>query len=103
MTKQDFDKIVDQRLALIKTSLETKGKEYATDTDKLHNFRKAAEINDTSMERSLWGMVTKHLVSVMDMVFSDKIYSFKYINDKIGDMINYLILLEAVLKEEREE
>jgi hypothetical protein len=44
-------------------------------------------------------MATKHLVSVMDMVESGDEYDPEYIYEKIGDMINYLILLEGLLKD----
>ncbi|HSH25907.1 MAG TPA: hypothetical protein VLA13_10280 [Massilibacterium sp.] len=45
-------------------------------------------------------MATKHLVSVIDMVESNEVHDPEYIDEKIGDMINYLILLEGILKEQ---
>jgi len=45
-------------------------------------------------------MWTKHLVSVIDMIFDFPAEPEEsVINEKIGDSINYLILLEALLKE----
>ena len=45
-------------------------------------------------------MAQKHLVSVMDLVHGKLKSEPVMVDEKIGDMINYLILLEAVLKEE---
>jgi len=44
-------------------------------------------------------MMVKHLVSVFDLIEGRIPTSQEMIDEKIGDMINYLILLEAVLKE----
>ena len=60
-------------------------------------------------ERALIGMAVKHFVSIMDMVDevayarqslnTSNLPKDKYVEEKIGDMINYLILLEAMIKE----
>ena len=95
---QDFDIILQQRIDSIKSTLANKAKEYAI-SDRLYNFKRAAEILRTSPEKALCGMFIKHFVSVMDLI-EGSIPSTEYlINEKIGDAINYLILLEAILKE----
>jgi hypothetical protein len=103
MTEQQFDEIVDKRLAAIKQTLLIKGKEYRRDSDPLHNFRRGGEINKQSEEKILWGFATKHLVSIIDMIDDIEDYGIlpkeSTVNEKIGDMINYLILLEASFKE----
>ena len=56
-----------------------------------------------SREKALIGMLAKHLVSVLDMVDSfgkEDLPTTSFIDEKIGDSINYLILLEAMLKED---
>ena len=101
MNHKTFDKIVDRRLSLIKEVLSNKAKEYMQEDDRLYNFKRAGKINNVSPEKALWGMSTKHLVSVIDLVEGAdkiKIPSPDLIEEKIGDMINYLILLEAMLK-----
>ncbi|MCP4127754.1 MAG: hypothetical protein GY753_11905 [Gammaproteobacteria bacterium] len=84
----------------IKKVLGTKAGEYAHGGDRLHNFKVAAAVNDVPPEQALWGMATKHLVSVMDLVAGRLVARPEMVDEKIGDMINYLILLEAILKEE---
>lgn len=99
MTNEDFDKIVEERIEQIKTVLTAKAQEYATNDDRLHNFKVAARIDNTTPAKALWGMALKHLVSITDMIESDKKYPQKVVDEKCGDMINYLILLEALFIE----
>lgn len=101
MKSQDFDKIVEHRCQKIKSILASKAKEYATE-DRLHNFKRAAVFMNKTPATVCWGFAMKHFTSVADIV--DDVQSGKYIpmgllEEKIGDSINYLILLEAILKE----
>lgn len=99
MTRKEFyDKILIPRLDSIQLSLEIKANEYAQNNRAFHNFEKTASINGVRPEEALWGMASKHLVSIIDMVYSNKSFDDKYIDEKIGDMINYLILLEGMMK-----
>lgn len=99
MKRTEFNEIVETRILKIESMLEAKAGEYATDGTAFYNFERAAEINRKRPRQALWDMATKHLVSVMDMVESDNDYEPEYIDEKIGDMINYLILLEGLLKD----
>jgi len=78
-----------------------KAEEYATDGDRYHNFNVAGKILGATPERALIGMWMKHLVSVLDLVewidFRPEKLNEEIINEKIGDAINYLILLEGML------
>ena len=92
-----FDDFVDQQCDKIKSILKSKAGEYAKDSDRLHNFNMAANINNTSPEKALWGMAAKHLVSVIDLVNGDLERSRKNLDAKIVDMQNYLMLLHYML------
>ena len=98
MDSEQFNNIVDQRLSSIKAVLGSKAKEYASE-DRLYNFKRAAEIQRTTPKQALFGMFAKHLISVMDIVEGRLNPTVDMIDEKIGDSINYLILLEAILKE----
>lgn len=98
MTSEEFEKILNFRLNSIQNVLGSKAKEYAVG-DRLYNFKRAAEISRTSPAQALKGMFMKHLVSVLDLIEGNLPMSEYFINEKIGDAINYLILLEAILKE----
>lgn len=102
MTEKDFDKLVEKRLDSTKKVLIIKGKEYRRNNDPLHNFNVAARLGNTTREKALWGFALKHYVSFMDIlndVEKGEIPSEELVNEKIGDLINYLILCEASLKD----
>ena len=105
MNAMQFDKVVENRIALIQKILLAKRKEYAPESgDRLHNFNRASAMLSCSREKALIGMLSKHLVSILDIVDTidkEKTYpSIAIVEEKIGDAINYLILLEAMLKED---
>jgi hypothetical protein len=100
MDNEQFEKILENRLTLIRSILGSKAMEYAHG-DRLYNFKRAANICQTTPQQALIGMFMKHLVSVLDLVEGKLVATEHNVNEKIGDAINYLILLEAVLKEEK--
>lgn len=106
MNASDFDSVVKNRIALIEKILVAKRAEYAPDGgDRLHNFNRAASMLGCSRERALIGMWTKHIISILDIVDGlspASPISIPLVEEKIGDAINYLILLEAMLKERYE-
>jgi hypothetical protein len=101
MNHKAFQVVLDRRLKLISEVLGSKAKEYATE-DRLHNFRRAASLLGVSSFKALAGMWSKHIVSVLDMIdnLGTKDFSRSYVDEKIGDSINYLILLEAMIVEQ---
>ena len=112
-----FEKIFNRRVKLTRDVLASKNAEYASDSDKMHNFKRAGAMEQCSPEKALIGMWTKHIVSLLDIVdelekkcgtnpncfpsFYPDVYMDK-IDEKIGDAINYLILLEALIIERKE-
>ena len=101
MSPKDFNELVERRFKLAREVLTTKGIEYSTAGDKLHNFKRAAAMDGETPEEALWGMLKKHLVSVMDAI--EKIDRFgvtqAWIDEKLGDCQNYFILLEGLMTE----
>ena len=98
MDSEQFEKILSARLEAMRSTLESKAKEYAIG-DRLANFKRAAEISRTTPQKALAGMLMKHLVSVLDLIEGSLAPTEYMVNEKIGDAINYLVLLEAILKE----
>lgn len=103
MDNNEFNKVVENRIESIRLVLGEKTAEYATEGDRFHNFRVAARLENTTPMKALLGMRVKHEVSVRDLVYGDTVLSKKIIEEKIGDNINYLILLEGLLKEKLHE
>ena len=97
-----FNTVCNRRLSKIKSVLLAKGKEYAKEGDRYHNFNVAARVLGSSREKALLGMMMKHYVSILDIIEKPCSFSDEMIDEKIGDMINYLILLEGMLLEQKE-
>lgn len=77
MTTEKFEEIFNSRIEKIKHLLIVKAKEYATNGDRLHNFRKAANRLGTSMEAICWQhFCEKHLVSLDDIIEDTKLGKF---------------------------
>ena len=101
MEQATFDKVVAVRIAEIKKLMAAKGQEYARG-DRLSNFKYAAQIERTTPETSLLGKMTKHWVSIVDMIKdldSDTHNLYTRWDEKINDSIIYLILLDALIIE----
>ena len=103
MNTPEFEKIVQERTEKITDVFVKKAKEYAQAGDRLHHFKVAARMKGESEAKALWGMAVKHLVNVEDLVEGRLEPTPHYIDEKIGDMINYLILLEALLLEKEQK
>ena len=102
MTQAAFNQIVEDCLDQIRGVLIQKSAEYARGGDRLHNFRRASGMLGISKERALLGFMTKHTVSVLDIVDdldTGKLPTQELLDEKIGDSLNYLILLKACIQE----
>jgi hypothetical protein len=89
MDSKKFDEILNRRIDLTKLILSAKRKEYAGDElklgyDRLHNFNRASSMLGCSREKALVGMLSKHLVSILDIVdnFENNSPSLEMIEEK---------------------
>ena len=101
MTTEKFNEIIHEQISRCEATLCKKADEYATE-DRLHNFKQAAALQKCKPETALAGMMCKHTVSVYDMlkgVEEGKHYPVELWDEKIGDSINYLLLLAAMIRE----
>lgn len=100
MNKNTFERVVEDTLDMCKAVLTRKSGEYSSSEDKLHNFDKAKDLmRCKTKEFALLGMLNKHLVSVIDIIERfekiGELPTSNMIDEKIGDSINYFILLKA--------
>ena len=101
MTGEAFESLLNRRIDAIRRTLGYKAREYGTEDERLHNFIEAAKFMRNHPATSCLHNMTKHLVSIVDMVRQAEKGnppSWAMMDEKIGDAINYLILLEAILK-----
>lgn len=102
MTDQEFNDLLETRFEKTRTVLKKKATEYARG-DRLSNFKQAAGAMKCTPAQACIGMMMKHIVSIIDMVNTENVCGPQFPNsvwdEKIGDAINYLILLEGLVKE----
>lgn len=104
MTLDEFDAVVERRLGLTRDTLVIKGREYVRGDDRLSNFKLESQYNRLPVVVNVLSKLSKHLVSVADMCHDEvtgTVYTKAMWDEKIGDCVNYLVLLEAVLEEGR--
>ena len=102
MKMNEFSTLVARIQAKTKETLLSKNKEYADGEDVFHNFDVASDylkhIDVSSPAGAAMAFATKHLVSIVDIVNTPAKFTQDQIDEKIGDMINYLILIRGMLK-----
>lgn len=128
MRSEFFEKVVQDQLERSWNLLIKKGQEYTpgalrssqtgfeaagqanispyddeVETDRLAHFKKAAAMMNTTPRAALLGMLSKHLISVSDMCMDKAPHDVAIWDEKITDSINYLLLLRALVEEERYE
>ena len=104
MRTEKFNAIIKERIERCIILLECKADEYATN-DRLHNFKIAGQLQDCTPVKALAGMMCKHTVSIYDLIneFEKGIdITLEMWDEKIGDNINYLLLLTALIAEYKE-
>lgn len=105
MNDGEFLTMVDIRLEQTHDLLLRKITEYRRD-GLFSNFNKVAEIIGKTKETALVGMWMKHIVSIIDIVGDiekGKDFALWQFVEKEMDSINYLLLLEAMLVERKEQ
>lgn len=105
MKTERFENILSERLKKCIDTLSVKANEYATE-DRLHNFKVAAQLQNCTPITALAGMMAKHTVSVYDLAERQEnglVVTKEMWDEKIGDHINYLLLLDALITEKFDE
>ena len=96
MNREEFNISVNNTLKRCENTLIKKNKEYAPNDDPLNNFKEGAEMSGLSMEKVLFMYCLKHLVSLRDIVFEKVGSDTEMLREKTGDIINYMVLLNAI-------
>jgi len=102
LTSEQFTSIFKETVEKSWETLGSKAAEYAEEDDRLHNFKRAADLQGCTPIGALAGMMVKHTVSVYDLVRRHEEGAripAELWDEKIIDSINYLILLRAAVRE----
>lgn len=99
MTSEQFELELESAFNRAKRTLIAKAKHYASDTDRLANFKAAGGAQSINPLQALVGMMSKHYVSVCDMSKDPLKYNISLWNEKLGDLRNYVLLAEALIRD----
>lgn len=104
MKHEEFEKLCKRRYDQSYKVLVEKGKEYATSEDAMESFKSQAELSMHKTPMGIgWELMVKHLYSVRRIIAEHeanlKLPSQEMLDEKFGDAINYLILIEALFSE----
>ncbi len=85
-------------------TIEGKNGSYNPDEDKLSSFKMVANLMGVTPVEAAFSLMSKHVVSVWQ-IFKDSsiIFDKEFCDEKIRDHICYLLLLQALLSDTREE
>lgn len=103
MNNAEFKDVVNHQMETCYSMLDVKNEEYTMDSDRLKYFKRAGILNYSTPKAALFGMLAKHLLSLADMCTSENTYHIERWSEKITDSINYLLLLRALVEEEKNE
>lgn len=100
MLNEEFMVEVDKSFARSKALLIKKGAEYATASgNRLEQFYRAGAAQGITPAQALVGMAMKHVTSIADMAKNPEKYNLRKWNEKVTDLRNYTILLDALLRD----
>lgn len=104
MNQERFDLVLEGRISQMRSMLATKSEEYAKGNDRLKNFKDAAALLGETPEQALMGFVAKHIIALKDFVNDPKMQNipYSYWSEKIGDIINYMVLLDSLIQERQD-
>lgn len=103
MTSTEFAEIVKQSITRTIKTMDKKRSEYSNEQDVFANFNKSAHYLGTDNVGAAWCFMVKHLTSLQDICLARGDHSPELIREKLGDIHNYLWLIEAMLEEKQNE
>ena len=106
MDSETFFAIIANRLEACQATMAVKSDEYTTTKDRLHNFKTVGRARGIDPVEALDGMMMKHVASMWDLMDKmaenpDFVPELGVVSEKLGDVINYVLLFEALIEERR--
>ena len=103
MTRDIFNKLIDELDASSKNVLKNKNALYGKKDDPLHNFKAGASIANCTPAQCCWGYLTKHLVALRDKVEYSDWSDRDDLLEKCQDSINYIYFIWLLANEAYED
>lgn len=102
MTNKDFYQLMDDTFSKAKQIAESKGKDYTLESkDALANFKEGGKALEINPKVVAWVFMNKHYQAITNYVKTNGQSESEPIEERIKDMINYLILLLGLIHEDK--
>lgn len=103
MRQEEFNVVVEETIESIRKLLQVKGGEYAGSDDRLANFKRGQLRTGAHPMQVLWIYLSKHIDSVetfiKDTASGTTRERSEPIDGRLDDIINYCLLMKALVKE----
>lgn len=103
MKAEQFGKLIEELDGNSLKTLLNKNDKYASDGDRLHNFRSGADIAGGTPAQACWGYLAKHLTALRDMVEKNDFSDREDFLEKCQDSINYIRFLWCIGNDQNEK
>ena len=103
MDNKEFLAEFERQIEKCKKTLFSKSAQYGRNGNRLHNFFRASSMLGQRPITALRGMLAKHIIALNDIVDdieAGKPVKQEYIDEVLGDNINYLFLAAAIFAKE---
>jgi hypothetical protein len=107
MKAEIFEKIWLDQVQTEKSMLLERAEAYATNGDRLGNFKEGGQLNDCHPLRYGFTLVSKHIIALRDLVKKIESgngnaddYELAKFTEYVTDIRNYAVLLKAIYMEE---
>jgi hypothetical protein len=103
MTNSDFYKLMSNTFESAMEIAKAKGADYTKGSeDALANFKEGGKAIGVSSQDVCWIFMNKHYQAITNYIKTSGKSESEPISERIKDMINYLVLLQAIIKEDTE-
>lgn len=99
MKQEEFNLVVEETVNSLKELLRVKGGEYAGSEDRLANFKRGAALTGVTPLQVAFIYASKHYDGIASYVKDPTRESSEPIEGRFDDLINYCILMKAVVRE----
>jgi hypothetical protein len=102
MTNKEFYDLMENTFNSAKLIAKAKGEDYTKGSaDALFNFKEAGKAIDLDPKKALYIFMNKHYNAIVNYIKTNGQSESEPIDERIKDMINYLVLLRGLIIEER--
>lgn len=103
MNSTQFNQLMEMTFSSLKEIVNTKGREYSGDQDRLRNFKEGGSRTGVDPRTVLWVYLDKHYASITQYIKDQQEGVVRKLSEpiegRIDDAILYLMLLKGLIKD----